>query len=366
MGILIVVALIAFVLIFVDQSKAPKVVLESENTSLNKGYSGSDYDEIYLAGGCFWGIEAYMERVNGVVDVTSGYANGDTENPSYEDVISRQTGHAETVHVKYDNDVVDLETVLLYYFKVINPTSLNQQGNDIGSQYRTGIYYVDNSQVEIIDKVISNQQKDYKDKIMVEVLPLDNYYLAEDYHQDYIEKNPNGYCSINLNLANEGVEKEKTNMNKIKVDENLYVKPSEEEIKNKLNKEEYDVTQRAGTERPHTHVYNAEEGKGIYVDIVTGEPLFSSDDKYDAGCGWPSFTRPISLEVVEEKKDLSFGTTRTEIISRVGDSHLGHVFEDGPKEEGGLRYCINGASLKFIPFEEMEAEGYDYLKGIFK
>ncbi len=155
-------------------------------------------------------------------------------------------------------------------------------------------------------------------------------------------------------------------MSKAKIDKSLYIKPSDQEIKAKLNDSEYQVTQQAGTERPYTHAYNALEEKGIYVDIVTGEPLFSSDDKYDAGCGWPSFTRPIEEAVVNEKEDKSFGRVRTEITSRVGDSHLGHVFEDGPKDDGGLRYCINGAALRFVPYEKMEEEGYNYLMNIFK
>lgn len=339
--------------------------LASVNSSLNKGYTGDDYSEIYLAGGCFWGIEAYMERVNGVIDVDSGYANGNTENPSYEDVMYNNTGHAESVHVKYDEDVIDLEAVILYYFKVINPTSLNKQGNDIGSQYRTGIYYTDDSQLDIIESVIKSKQKDYKDKIVVEVLPLDNFYLAEEYHQDYIDKNPNGYCNIDLSKASEELERESKKMNKVEIDKNLYTKPDEKEIKSKLNKQEYEVTQKAGTERPYTHEYNDLDKEGIYVDIVTGEPLFSSTNKYDAGCGWPSFTQPIDLDVVNEKQDLSFGRVRTEIVSRVGESHLGHVFEDGPEDQGGLRYCINGASLKFIPLAEMDDEGYGYLKVLF-
>lgn len=366
MPLILVVIVLVLGLLFIDRAERKGEVVQSVNNSLIKGYTGEDYEEIYLAGGCFWGVEAYMERVNGVIDVTSGYGNGNTENPSYEDVIYNQTGHAETVHVKYDPKVIDLEKVLLYYFKVINPTSINKQGNDIGSQYRTGIYYVNSDQLEIINKVIANEQKNHDAKIVVEVSPLDNYYLAEDYHQDYLDKNPNGYCHINLNLANEKIEGEKDSMNEIKIDETLYEKPSDEQIKEKLNASEYEVTQKAGTERPYTHAYNDLDKKGIYVDIVTGEPLFSSDDKYDAGCGWPSFTKPISKEVIEEKEDRSVGRVRTEIISRVGDSHLGHVFTDGPTDAGGLRYCVNGASLRFVPLEEMEAEGYGYLKGIFK
>lgn len=359
-------ALIILSVFLMFSNKGKKPVSASQNTTLNKGYSGDDYEEIYLAGGCFWGVEGFFERVNGVIDVTSGYANGDTKKPSYEDVIYNNTGHAETVHIKYNKEVIDLETLLLYYFKVIDPTTYHRQGNDIGSQYRTGIYYVNDMDLDIINKVVADQQQSYKEEIVVEVKPLDNYYLAEDYHQDYLEKNPNGYCSIDLNLASKKTEKESKQVSNIKIDKELYNKPSEEEIKGKLNDLEYEVTQKAATERPYSHEYDKLDERGIYVDIVTGEPLFSSDDKYDAGCGWPSFTRPIVTEVVEEKEDLSLGRVRTEIVSRAGESHLGHVFEDGPIEAGGLRYCINGASLRFVPYAEMEDEGYGYLLGIFK
>ncbi len=180
----------------------------NKNTSLTKDYNDKDVETIYLAGGCFWGVEAYMKRVEGVVDVTSGYANGNTENPSYEDVIYKKTGHAETVEVKYDPKKIKLEEILLYYFKVVDPTSLNKQGNDRGTQYRSGIYYTDKEQVEKIKEIIAKEQKKYTKKIVVEVLPLDNFYKAEEYHQDYLNKNPGGYCHINLNDADTGIEKE--------------------------------------------------------------------------------------------------------------------------------------------------------------
>ena len=307
-------------------------------------------EEIYLAGGCFWGVEAYMAKIYGVYDVTSGYANGSTENPSYEDVIYRDSGHAETVHVLYDPEQVDLRTLLKYYFKVIDPTSLNKQGNDRGVQYRTGIYYVDRTDLEVIETVIKEEQTKYSDPILVEVEPLVHYYLAEDYHQDYLIKNPNGYCHIDLSLAEE-----------IMIDETKYQKPSDEELKEKLTDLQYEVTQYAATERAFTNEYFDNHEPGIYVDITTGEPLFSSRDKYDSGCGWPSFTKPIVPEVVNYKEDYSYNMTRVEVRSRSGDAHLGHVFEDGPKDQGGLRYCINSASIEFIPLEEMEERGYGYL-----
>ena len=324
-------------------------------------YNEEDVETIYLAGGCFWGVEAYMERIDGIVDARSGYANGNTENPSYQDVMNKGTNHAETVEVKYDKSKIDLVEVLLYYFKVIDPTSVNKQGNDRGSQYRTGIYYTDETQVETINKVIEVEQKKYDEKIVVEVLPLYNFGIAEDYHQDYLKKTPGGYCHINLNEADTGVERDKS-LGDIELD----IKPSKEDLKSKLKPEEYDITQKGATEPAFSHEYNDLDEKGIYVDIVSGEPLFSSEDKFDSGSGWPSFTKPIDEKYLKEKSDISLGMARTEIKSKDGDSHLGHLFPDGPTDKGGMRYCINGGALKFIPYEDMEKEGYGDLLEIFE
>lgn len=309
--------------------------------------------EIYLAGGCFWGVEAYMERVPGVFDATVGYANGKEEfpSPSYEDVSYKNTGHAETVHVTYDPSIISLTELLNYYFKTMDPTTLFRQGNDIGSQYRTGIYFTDESEKPVIDRFILEQQPNYEDPIVVEVLPLTNYTLAEEYHQDYLEKNPNGYCHVDFSTLKSGIT----------VNPNLYSKPSDEVLKEKLTDEQYRVTQLADTEFAYSNTYWDSTAKGLYVDIVTGEPLFSSKDKFDSGCGWPSFSKPIVEDVVVTLTDTSFGMIRLEVRSRVGNSHLGHLFNDGPKELGGLRYCINGASLDFIPVSEMADRGYGYL-----
>ncbi|HDL6004505.1 TPA: peptide-methionine (R)-S-oxide reductase MsrB, partial [Mannheimia haemolytica] len=303
--------------------------------------------DIYLAGGCFWGIEAYMEKIYGVKEATSGYANGKTEQTAYR--IIGQTDHAETVHVTYDANKISLEKLLQYYFKVIDPTSKNKQGNDIGRQYRTGIYYQNEQDKQIILKEIQAQQAKYKQKIQVQVEPLKHYILAEEYHQDYLKKNPNGYCHIDLNQANS-----------IIIDPKDYPKPSDATLKMKLTPLQYSVTQRKNTERSFSNEYWDNTAPGIYVDITTGVPLFSSLDKYDSGCGWPSFTKPIINEVVNYTEDNSFNMTRTEVLSRSGNAHLGHVFTDGPKDKGGLRYCINSASIKFIPLEQMEKEGYGY------
>nr|WP_300343309.1 peptide-methionine (R)-S-oxide reductase MsrB [Fusobacterium sp.] len=311
--------------------------------------------EIYLAGGCFWGIEAFMERISGVIDAVSGYANGNTENPKYEDLIYRNSGHAETVYVKYDKDKIKLSTLLKYYFKVIDPTSLNKQGNDRGTQYRTGIYYTSEDDIPTINAIIEEEQKKYSKKIVVEVLPLDKFYLAEEYHQDYLKKNPNGYCHINLSKAKEVI-----------VDETLYPLISKDELRKKLNVQQYEVTQNGDTERAYENEYWDFFEKGIYVDITTGEPLFSSEDKYPSQCGWPSFVKAIVPEVVTYHEDFSYNMNRIEVRSRSGKAHLGHVFDDGPRERGGKRYCINSASIKFIPYEKMEELGYGYLKSLFE
>lgn len=308
-------------------------------------------EEIYLAGGCFWGVEAYFERIEGVLDSVSGYANGSFPNPSYEDLVYRNSGHAETVYIKYDANRVSLSTILKHYFRIIDPTSLNKQGGDRGIQYRTGIYYQTEEQKEIALREIELEQKKYEEKIVVEVLPLERFDKAEEYHQDYLKKNPNGYCHIDLSKANEAI-----------IDPIKYKKPSDEVLKEKLTELQYKVTQENHTEYAFRNEYFDKHEKGIYVDITTGEPLFLSSDKYDSGCGWPSFTKPINSEVVNYERDSSHNMIRTEVRSRAGDAHLGHVFEDGPKDKGGLRYCINSASLRFVAYDDMEKEGYGYLK----
>lgn len=309
-----------------------------------------DLSEIWLAGGCFWGVEEYMSRIDGIVEVTSGYANGETDNPSYEDVCYKNTGHAETVHVQYDNTQISLESLLDYFFRIIDPTILNRQGNDKGNQYRTGIYYKNESDKQVIEQFIESQKKNYDNEIVTEVLPLENYYLAEEYHQDYLKKNPNGYCHVDFGVLDAEPE--------IEVDLDNYTKPSDEEIRDKLTSQQYNVTQESATDPAFQNEYYDNHEPGIYVDIVTGEPLFTSTDKYDSGCGWPSFVKPIDEEVIVENEDTSFGLSRVEVKSRVGDSHLGHVFEDGPKDRGGLRYCINSSSVEFIPLNDMKDRGY--------
>ena len=303
---------------------------------------------IYLAGGCFWGLEAYMERIQGVTDAVSGYANGKGDTTNYQ--LLHATDHAETVKVTYDPNKISLDKLLQYYFRVIDPTSINKQGNDRGRQYRTGIYYQDGADKAVIEQALAQLQTKYKKPVQIEVQPLKNYIVAEEYHQDYLKKNPNGYCHIDITKADEPM-----------IDEKDYPKPSDAELKAKLTPLQYSVTQNKHTERSFSNEYWDNFQPGIYVDVTTGEPVFSSNDKFESGCGWPSFTKPIAKEVVHYQTDNSFNMQRTEVLSRAGNAHLGHVFDDGPKDKGGLRYCINSASIKFIPLAEMEKAGYGYL-----
>lgn len=304
--------------------------------------------EIYLAGGCFWGLEEYFSRISGVLQTSVGYANGQVETTNYQ--LIKETDHAETVQVIYDEKAVSLREILLYYFRVIDPLSVNQQGNDRGRQYRTGIYYKDEEDLPTIYALVQEQERMIGRKIAVEVEKLRHYILAEDYHQDYLKKNPGGYCHIDVRDAEKPL-----------IDAANYEKPSQAVLRESLSEESYRVTQEAATEAPFSNAYDQTFEEGIYVDITTGEPLFFAKDKFASGCGWPSFSRPISKELIHYYQDLSHGMERIEVRSRSGNAHLGHVFTDGPQELGGLRYCINSASLRFIAKDEMEEAGYGYL-----
>jgi len=328
---------------------------KGESLEIIPDYKNSRYKEIYLAGGCFWGIQAYIEQIYGVEYTNVGYANGKSEETDYYSI--KKTGHAETVYVVYNPEKITLYELLGYYYGIIDPTSLNKQGNDIGTQYRSGIYYVDEEDRKIIESATEDEQAKYSEKIVIDIQPLKNYVLAEDYHQNYLEKNPYGYCHIDLiNIPRE----------KPKVNPEDYPKPPIEEIKEKLTDLQYSITQESTTEYAFQNKYWDNKEAGLYVDIVTGEPLFLSLDKYDSGTGWPSFTRPIQWDVVTYHTDGSGSMERIEVRSRSGDSHLGHLFYDGPVEEGGLRYCINSGALDFIQFDELEDRGYGKFRVLFE
>ena len=280
---------------------------------------------IYLAGGCFWGTEHLMSLVKGVVETETGYANSTVENPSYEMVCTGKTGAAETVRVVYDDEQVALSTLLRLYFKSIDPTSVNRQGNDCGTQYRTGVFYVDPDDAEVVDAEVATLQRRNSRPLALEVGMLGNFYPAEDYHQHYLDNNPRGYCHVSRELFAEAAS----------------LKPAQvagkESLRESLTPLQWEVTQHGSTEKPFDNEYDHEFRKGIYVDITDGEPLFVSSDKYDSGCGWPAFSRPVDPSSVTRNTDTSWGRVRTEIRSSKSGAHLGHVFEDGPEETGGLR-----------------------------
>lgn len=318
---------------------------------------------IVLAGGCFWGTQAYMKQLPGVVKTYVAYANSKVANPSYEQVSYGDTNAVEAVYVEYDEYIIDLEHLLKYFFYTIDPTSLNRQGNDVGVQYRSGIYFTDASDEAEILAFIKERQKDYAKPIVVEVKPLENISKAEEYHQDYLSKNPNGYCHVtfetlppkNAILSN----KKRSRIDLKRLME--YQNKDEKQLKNELSPLAYDVVKNSATERAFSSELNDEKREGIYVDITNNQPLFSSHDKFNSGSGWPSFTKPIDSSLLGEVADNSYGMSRVEVRSSLSNSHLGHVFNDGPKDRGGLRYCINGSALKFIPKEDMQKEGYGYL-----
>lgn len=352
-----------------EENMVSQINAAKKDTSL----SNEAASQVYLAGGCFWGVEQYFALVPGVLDAMSGYSQGTVENPSYEEVCTGTTGHTETVQVIYDSSVVSLNHLLNLYFDIIDPYSINKQGNDRGPQYRTGIYYTNEADGQIAQNFIAEKQAATDRKIVVEVEPVRNFFPAEAYHQDYLEKNPFGYCHISRdkfrkaassvdtslvpNLV-ETVNPEEAVSQLPSLEQERYPRPSNEVLQERLSPLQYEVAVNAATERPFFNEFWDNHEEGLYVDIVTGEPLFLSTDKFDSGCGWPSFTKPIATELVTELVDTSHGMVRTEVRSRSGDIHLGHVFDDGPIAAGGLRYCINSASLRFVPKNEMEAAGY--------
>lgn len=362
-----VAVLVVMIIVFLNQRES---MADNKNININmpnnvaelKANAQKGYKEIYLAGGCFWGVEKYFASIKGVVSTDVGYANGLTANPTYEDVVRKNTNHAETVHIVYDDKVVSLPFILNMYYKIIDPTSVNKQGNDRGIQYRTGIYYLNDEQKKTAEKSLAELAGKYKGKkIAIELMPIVNYYKAEDYHQKYLDKNPFGYCHIGYDKFQEAEKAVDKSLQNSTASKKEYKQLSDSELKEKLTPMQYKVTQNNGTEPAFRNEYWDNKKKGIYVDITTGEPLFSSKDKYDSGSGWPSFTKPIDGTDLTENTDTSHGMIRTEVRSKAGDAHLGHLFNDGPKDKGGMRYCINSASLKFIPKEDMVKEGYGHL-----
>lgn len=307
------------------------------------------YEVATFAGGCFWCMVKPFDEQPGIIKVVSGYTGGHKENPTYKEVCSETTGHYEAVQITFDPEIFPYEKLLELYWPQIDPTDAGGQFADRGDSYRTAIFYHNEHQKALAEE--SKRQLEasgrFSESIATQILPAKPFYEAEDYHQGYYKKNKFRYAMYRRGSGRDRFIKE-----------NWKDFGRDEQLKTTLTPIQYEVTQNDATEPPFRNEFWDHTEDGIYVDIVSGEPLFSSTDKYDAGCGWPSFTKAINKDEVKENMDVSHNMVRTEVRSKTANSHLGHLFDDGPQDAGGLRYCINSAALRFVPKEDLEKEGY--------
>ncbi|MDQ0215354.1 peptide methionine sulfoxide reductase msrA/msrB [Oikeobacillus pervagus] len=309
-----------------------------------------------FAGGCFWCMVSPFDEQPGIKEVISGYTGGHTENPTYEEVCTGTTGHYEAVQITFDPKIFPYEKLLEIYWQQIDPTDEGGQFNDRGSSYQTAIFYHNEEQRKLAEDSKANLEASgrFQKPIVTKILPAAHFYKGEERHQHYYKKN-----AFHYNLYKEGSGRASF------IREHWKNRKSDEQLREELTPIQYEVTRNNATEPPFHNEYWNHKEDGIYVDIISGEPLFSSRDKYDAGCGWPSFTKPLRRSEIAEKLDTSHGMRRIEVRSKTSDSHLGHVFDDGPGPDHA-RYCINSASLRFIPKEKLLEEGYGQFLSLFE
>lgn len=355
------------ILIFLIQVLSVSLFSCSEAKNTKEDTSYEDLEEEFVgpvelatfAGGCFWCIEAPFEGIDGIVSVVSGYSGGKEKNPTYADVSAGKTSHKEAVQITYNPEVISYSELVDIFWQQFDPTDAGGSFYDRGSQYESAIFFHNATQKQVAEssKKRLDQSGKFNKSVITPILKFDSFYPAEDYHQDYYKKNPNEYYAYRRGSGRDAFIAKHW---PVKLDEK-YKKPSNSELKKKLNELQYEVTMNNATEVAFSNVYNENKEKGIYVCIVSGAPLFSSTDKYESYSGWPSFTKPIDARIIDKPTDNEYGMIRVEVRSKLGDSHLGHVFYDGPKPTQ-LRYCMNSAAMRFIPKENMTKEGYgDYV-----
>ncbi len=379
--VIVVITLVAITAYFWHQNRKSNT---NERTAVTKDLA--EYSVATFAGGCFWCVESDFEKVDGVVEVISGYTGGDTKNPTYNEVSGGGTGHREAAQIYYDPSIVSYAQLLDVFWTHVNPTDSGGQFADRGVQYSTAIYYHDEDQKNTAEasKKALNDSGRLGAVIVTEILPAGEFYIAEDYHQDYHTKNPvrygyyregsgrNTYITdtwgddaikvLNKSLCITSVcESQRPSVSTLG-----FVKPTDSELKELLTPIQYKITQRDGTERPFDNEYWDNHREGIYVDIVSGEPLFSSTDKFDSGTGWPSFLKPIDYDFVTEHNDYKLIVKRIEIRSKIADSHLGHIIMDGPESNDFIRYCMNSASMRFVAREDFASTEYEQYESLFK